>query len=239
MDNRFGFKSPQTSVVRKSVLYVSTGFTLLAFMFYWLSTLLYVTPNNYIRIQFDDYLRQFELIFFQRWAFFAPPPKSNLRLYYTFTSRQDDSTSVVYEALKPVTKAKQEKAPFNAEEETLDYILSGSASSLRNALYDQVQLSQVVYPDSSDAFHTTNAQEIVDELGFSGQRILAYTTLKNYARLVAQRQGLALEDYRVQILLAEEDIVPFSRRNDPEEEGPAVQKLLFKTRPLDLTKPDS
>src|SRR5665213_3955688 len=51
---------------------------------YWLVTLLYVSPNNPIRVQFLPQLAFFERFFFQRWEFFAPPPMYNERIYFIF-----------------------------------------------------------------------------------------------------------------------------------------------------------
>jgi hypothetical protein len=50
---------------------------LITFFMYWLLTFNYVMPNNYIRIEMIGPVNYFEKYFYQRWAFFAPPPKSN------------------------------------------------------------------------------------------------------------------------------------------------------------------
>ncbi len=55
--------------------------TLILFIFsiYWSLTLIFTSPSNFINISLLEYSYVFETFFFQKWAFFAPPPNSNDR----------------------------------------------------------------------------------------------------------------------------------------------------------------
>lgn len=213
--------------MQKWILRGTAALVVSVFVCYWASTLLYVMPNNYVRIQHDDYLGKFETLFFQRWGFFAPPPKTNTRLYYTFVNAGDTTQSYTFEAIQPITEQKRLKSPFNTKEEVLDYILGGSAHNIRDMLVEQGKVSRLVYPDSTDTFHLENTWDLVNQLG---SNLPSYQTLVNYAAIIARKQGLDPATYTAQIAIAEEDIKPFSKRNEPQEEGLIpVQKLVFET----------
>ena len=98
---------------------------------YWAITLLYVSPNNYVRIQCNILLHTFGLVFYQKWNFFAPPPTYNSKVYITFFSDNENESVVNLEIIEPILKAKQQKGPFGfTQENVLDYILSSASDEV-------------------------------------------------------------------------------------------------------------
>ena len=175
---------------------------------YWGATLLYVLPDNPIRDRSAGFVDGFEVLFFQRWNFFAPPPTANTRLYYRFP--YEDSTRT-FEVLRDITAAKRAAAPFNTEEETVDYILHGSVADVKAAVRAAMGESRRLYPDSTERFHT---QQAIDLVSARGRRPGGLVTLYNYACFVARAQGLHPIPDSVQIVVTDVPIVPFERRKD-------------------------
>lgn len=213
------------------ILRYISGLTLVVFLVYWSSTLLYVSPSNYIRIQFNNYLNSFELVFFQKWDFFAPPPKTNTRLYYNFINKETGKFHTV-EALKNITEKKQKEAPFNTEEELLDYLLASSADRIRNVIIRHKKISQAVNPDSSFKFHMIESQNTVNDLGRS---IPSYQTLLNYAIVISERQNLNPRKYYVKLVITEQNIIPFSERNSEIRPDSLEEKAILETPKINLS----
>jgi len=103
------------------------------FVFYWLVTVLYNLPSNPIKIKISNLLYDFELVFAQKWSFFAPPPQSNNKLYYSFFN-EDKELIDSFEVLEIIFKEKKDKLPFNIKEEITDYVISGSVNQLFNVI---------------------------------------------------------------------------------------------------------
>ena len=149
---------------------------------YWCVTLVYVTPNNYIRIKCNKALAHFEVFFSQRWAFFAPPPEYDYKLYYIFID--SDKNLSVFEALENILKVKKEKAPFNATEEFLDYSLSGSISYIIDFNKQYFDGYKFRFKDSTESFWNNEASKAVNLMNI---RIPGYSTIVNYAHIVKEK----------------------------------------------------
>lgn len=96
---------------------------IIIFGFYWLTTFFFNLPDNYLKAKLGSTNDLFTLTMFQRWSFFAPPPNYNDRMYFVYKKSQDSATHTV-EILKKITDEKSAKAPFNAKEDILDYLIS-------------------------------------------------------------------------------------------------------------------
>lgn len=116
-------------MVQKALNFLVIG----VFLFYWGITILYCGPDNYLKIQVDPILTSYEKVFYQKWSFFAPPADFNFRLYFEYLNK--DSLQVnIYEILKPIAVEKQRKAPFNSQEQFMDYIVNGSVIQINDLL---------------------------------------------------------------------------------------------------------
>ncbi len=91
---------------------IITFLLFVVFLSYWLLTLFMNLPDNFLKINFLEYEKIFSKIFHQKWALFAPPPKSNDRLYYIFLKDSLSSDKSVYEVLGIINQAKRDKYPF-------------------------------------------------------------------------------------------------------------------------------
>jgi len=178
---------------------------ILIFFLYWGSTILFNLPDNYINLSLTKQSEQFNTFFFQKWSFFAPPPKFNDRLYYTFFSKKDTLT---FEVLEPLNLKKQISAPFNWNEDLLDYVISNSV----NAVSDEVvEINQIMKNDTakfSKMSDTIKSNYLIKQI----QGIYCFQTLRNYAQFVANKNNLKTPDYRVQIQISRSYIPNFSDR---------------------------
>ena len=163
-------------------------------------TIIYNSPNNFIRIQFHDEMKIFGKFFFQRWSFFAPPPQNNFRLIYIFTDKQNPDKRYSYEALQPVTQAKRDKSPFNTKETVIDYILHSSVLLANNMLVEQQKFLRAAFPDSSDRYYR---RKINKQISKKFNEFASLKTLVNYAKIIMKKKGLKQENHFVDILLAQ------------------------------------
>ncbi len=195
--------------------------TIFFFLLYWIATILYVAPDNPIRNLFSKELKQFEIYCYQKWTFFAPPPTYNTKLYYTFCSRIT-SERKTFSALDIILSEKRAHTPFNTGEELLDYVLSGS-------------VEQVVTYLRKGNHSSIESLTIDPRLNLAGLK-----TLKRYASLIADKQGLNRNAYSVFFSSYSVDMAEI------DTEGKSVnsarrtsEKLRFITRPFNLEDPSN
>jgi hypothetical protein len=201
---------------------------LLVFIFYWLCTFLYVSPNNYIKISLLEEMQTFNTFFFQKWGFFAPPPKFNDRLYYTFESKKDSTISYTFEVMEPLQKRKSSKAPFNSSENILDYVLSSTVHSISDGLLTvnkaidyQVEVSDTI--KSSTELKRQKGKEYV-------QTTSSYKTLIRYAKYVAKKNNINnLKNFSLVIEVVQLNIPKFADRNNIELTNVKEEGLIFKS----------
>lgn len=176
------------------------------FLWYWIITIFFNLPSNPIQIQFDQANRLFQDIFFQKWSFFAPPPKGNDKLYYFFRSKTDTNRVSIYETLDVLALEKQKAAPFNANEEIGDYIVSGSVSEITEFIYNYLQDLKVAHPNQEEAKLVSIA---LKDSWKMRAKILSIQTLFNYGKVVAKNNKLNLNDCEVKFVIANVDMVRF------------------------------
>lgn len=189
----------------KNFIYI---IAILLFSIYWASTLLYCSPTNYVRIQFDSYMSVFENFFYQRWTFFTPPPKDNQRLYFYFYN----PTKAKYyqcEVIKPLQDKKREAFLFNTTYEVLDDIVSGCAISLNNNYREVFKYVKHTHRDSTNQFLHKETMKIITK---NPARFPGYQTLINYAKVVARKQTIPYQGSTLRIVLVSESMASFRDR---------------------------
>ena len=204
---------------------------LFVFVVYWSSTLLYNTPNNYIRIQFNNYIEVFNLLFQQKWNFFAPPPRSNERIYYRFIDKKDPNKTISFEAFKLITDKKREKAPFNTKEEIVDYVLGGCIGNIRDILAQEVKKSKALNPNKDEKFHIKQAFEVLNKGLFIFNELL---TLQNYAKIIAHKNKIDPAQYDFVIMITLVDIPKFKNRHKQHQKR--EEYLLYKSPKIPFSK---
>lgn len=208
---------PVLGKVFRSFLILSA---LSVFAIYWFLTLLYVTPNNPIRIDFDTELLTFGSLFYQRWSFFAPPPRYNIGLYYTFTDKADPSLVRVFDVSSPILNSKKRTLPYNEGAELVDYMIFGSVDSLSQSIRSALRLNKYQGLPRTD-------EEIIREiLSFETSVHPSVVLLKRYGEIVAAKNGIEFEDHYLTVTATKNPLPRFSKRNSPDRPEP---ELLFRS----------
>ncbi|MEW7277772.1 hypothetical protein ABW636_04175 [Aquimarina sp. 2201CG1-2-11] len=190
----------------KYVLYIPT---ILVFIVYWGFTGVFVAPDNYINISLLEESKVFNTFLFQKWGFFAPPPKSNDRLYYNFTSKNDCIKAYTFEVMEPLVKQKSRKAPFNSSEDLLDYVLSNTINSICDGLF--LVNESIKDIEEVEKISLTENQKIEKGKVYV-QSTNEYKTLQNYAFYVATKNGLDPDNFYVDIQMSKVDLPKFIDR---------------------------
>jgi hypothetical protein len=172
-------------------------------LFYGVLTLIFIVPDNYINIQLLEYSNSFNLLFYQRWGFFAPPPKTNERLYYIFENKRDNSKILVYEVLESILKEKYSKAPFNSKEDYLDYLISNSLYSLEEEIIAIKENFNI----------EDDKKSYMNKVNITLKNTNPYKTIMNYSKYVASEHKINHEDYNVSFKITRIPIPKFIDRN--------------------------
>jgi hypothetical protein len=183
--------------------------TFIVFIFYWALTFLFVMPNNPINLGSQRASEIFHTNFFQRWAFFAPPPFYNQRVYIIFNNKISQKKEI-FEILHPILEAKSQKAPFNTAQQIQDYIFSASLINteanirvLQDIFKNQNAKTTLKFPDS------VVTEKVVTEV----ERTTDFKTLTNYSKIIAQNNGIKPEEFLFQIKILNIYMPQFIDRN--------------------------
>lgn len=173
---------------------------IIVFIIYWIFTLATNSPENPLVINNSEIISDFKILFGQKWSFFAPPNKSNTRLYLTFLNSNKDEIKTL-EVLKPVLNGKRIKSPFNTKEEVIDYILNGSINNLYHIITAKRDELSIRHPDSTKIRLEEMAK---DEVLKNKNNLKSINTLKNYAKIVLKNHFESSEKIEyVSILITE------------------------------------
>lgn len=186
-----------------------TFFGYLFFLFYWITTIFFTIPENYLQIKTLKYEKVFSSFLYQRWSFFAPPPQTNDRLYYEFVNKLNDTISI--EVLKPLNDRRQKEYIFNSNSSVADYILSSSVNTITDNLregfkiYKTKQCNNLLDNECHKKFIKNNASQI--------EKLDDIKTLHNYGFLIADKKIDIAKYDKVKIILTSINIPKFSERN--------------------------
>jgi len=167
-------------------------------------------PDNYFTITYEKQKYLFHCVFFQKWSFFAPPPESDNRIYFVIRDKSSKNAIAAFEILKKLEDLKHKKAPFNQEETVIDYLISSSAINLTDAQREEILFSKYLYPDSSDSFHREVFSKSVSTGAICKEQM---QTLKNYAKIVCNKNKINPTKVEFKVLLTNVDIPEFKDRN--------------------------
>ena len=151
---------------------------------YWFLTVAYILPNNYLKAVLAPALNRFQLLFYQRWEFFAPPPEFNYRLYAIARRAGPEQSTVSLDLMSEVIERKRLSAPFNDAENAIDYLLFGAIYSIDGILSEAFSAAKKTHPDRSDDVCMEMARTALHDLEESDPSI---RSLRNYARLALER----------------------------------------------------
>lgn len=198
--------------------------------FYFLITVLAVMPNNYFKITNKEFFDRFDQIFYQRWNFFAPPPKTNFRLYFEYKNADSKIIYRKLEVMKKLLKDKREKAPFNGYEEMMDYQLYGCVNIITTLLSDLTKQSQFISPDSTGTYHALYAIKKYNTEYSKGPELLS---LKRYAKLCAENMSFyhKMTNPELRIIICVQDLPSFSSQFNfvKDDKNASHETLVFKS----------
>lgn len=203
---------------------------IMLFGIYWSITIMYCMPENYIKIKMSPILNIFGNIFPQQWSFFAPPPNYNTNLFYSYYTK-DHKLINSYEVLNELIKNKQLKAPFNSNEQLIDYTLNSTIYNLNNLIIQQKNLVQIINKDSSEIFCTNKAR---DEIRVFELELIEIQTLLNYSKIVLNKNMSNLKVKYVIITITGNQIPKFENRKSIIKPYNSSEGIIYKTDFLSL-----
>jgi hypothetical protein len=187
--------------------------SLLTFTLYFLTTLFFIMPNNSLNLKLNNEYQYFDLHFFQRWGFFAPPPTFNEFIAIKFYYRENTiNKTATFDILTPIVKDKQKNAPFNRGDEVLDYTLSHTISGIQSDITEYTDL--IKFENQKKNRIMTDDQRIKLVVKYI-EKTKEFKTLTNYARIVAQNNKIPKTNSCFQITISEKSIPQFADRNLP------------------------
>jgi hypothetical protein len=205
--------------------------SLILFFAYWISTFIYNSPNNFVRIQLFDEILIFEQFFYQKWTFFSPPGHENHRVYFEYTDRKDSTKRFTLEILQKLFETQKRKAPFNMEEELIGDFISNSTIEINNAIADNYKIIQSNLPDSTKEFCFGLAYNSFVNLGKSYP---AVKTLYNYGKTLSKSSLRKPSDYKLRILIVLKPIPRFKDRFAKDDSLKNPVRLIYKSHYYDL-----
>ncbi|CAM1371292.1 hypothetical protein [Tenacibaculum xiamenense] len=203
--------------MKKSILIISI------FTVYWGATIFFTLPENYLKIKALKYEKIFSSFFYQRWSFFAPPPKFNDRLYYNFASQKD---TIIMEAMKPIHDKRKSEYLFNNDISVVDYILSNSLNNISDIIrehYNAYKFENCDGKEEAECF-----KQFMDKFKKDFHKTNEVKTLMNYGKSLAKNRGLD-DTFKIKFVYATVDVPAFSKRHEKESEEEKKEQFVFET----------
>lgn len=179
------------------------------FCIYWIVTIFFLLPDNPLSLKTATARSIFNTDFFQRWAFFAPPPNSNDRIYIIFQNKNTLAKDV-FEVLSPLIE-KRTRNPFNTHYATLDYVLSSTVIDIENDV--RFLGNYFEYKNSVSKNKLTDSliqTMIISEVEKSSD----FKTLLNYAKTIATSKHINVKDVFCQLQISKIFIPQYIDRNN-------------------------
>lgn len=176
-----------------------------AFITYWLGTIIYVAPNNYIRAQFAGVFRAVEPVFYQKWEFFAPPPTYNTTVY-AIARLQNPEETISWDLTSEVRRLKGRHAPFNSAADATDYVLSGAAIDITSQLRQFITHEKKTHPEEKQEVWVNNALAKMHEYESHNRSIIA---IRNFAAATVAKSVPTDRPGTMRIVITSLDIPKF------------------------------
>jgi hypothetical protein len=193
---------------------------------YFLFTLLYSLPKNPIRVYNPVLINFFDVFLQQRWDFFAPPPQSNNKMYFSFFDKNMVKMGT-FEVLSPIMKQKRITIPFNTNSESLDYIISGQINEILSSIVKKNNELKYKYKSKLNSENYNNARrDILKKINKNN----SFKTLVNFSTIICRKNIKKSNEVKfVKILITEKKINKFIDRFKISKE----ENLLIETDILD------
>ena len=142
------------------------------FIIYWALSIVLCLPANPVKNKIVHSAPTLNKWLGNTWSFFAPPHHYNDKLYLIYASGNHNDT---LELLSLINKAKQEKIPFNQEENIMDHLVNHYVTELKHVLYQYKSYNNLSSADSSRVFYR---QPAIDEAMKNNEFIASFQTLQ-------------------------------------------------------------
>lgn len=188
---------------------IKTTLIYLIFSIYWLVTIFFTFPENYLQIKALKYEQIFSIFLSQRWSFFAPPPQTNDRLYFEYITIKKDT--VLLEVLEPLAKKRKYEFPFNSDRSTIDYVLANNIYSLSDYLRESFN----IYKFENCNINKSDDDCYTEFLNYYYPKFHEYSELKsliNYGALIKSQSNAKFEIEKLKIIATTIDIPKFNDR---------------------------
>jgi len=205
--------------------------SLFLFAAYWGMTVLFTLPDNFVKLKADGGRQLFSDLFFQQWEFFAPPPTYNDFLYYTFLDPDTGEVKEV-EVMNKLLQAKSKAAPFNANENALEYILSNSLVGVNDLM--RAEQKAIKYEEKESGKAISKAEnEKRTQVRVRGSD--HHAVLHKYAEIVAEKQKVPARFQKLVFTITQQELPKFYQRADPTIKP--EEMILFASDTLWVTEP--
>ena len=201
----------------------------LVFCIYWVMTIFFTFPENYLQIKATKYEQIFSLFLSQRWSFFAPPPQTNDRLYFEYITTKKDT--VLLEVLEPLAKKRKKEFLFNSDRSTIDYVLANNIYALSDYLRENFNTYKF------ENCNNNTSEEVCNEnfLLYYYPKFHNFTELKsllNYGILIKSESKVKSEIEKLKIISTTIEIPKFNERFNKSYEK--KESMVFETKYYNL-----
>jgi len=186
-------------------------FLLIIFAFWWGLNFYFSFPKSSLPILYAHTLYQnWDNVFYQRWGFFAPPPKFDNRLYYVYANTKDTADIFVYEVFEKLNKRKNQKYLYNDNLINLDYLLHNLSSPIGELLREDFEIYKHQKFCDSITNETECYQSFINQSKSEIYQLSQIRTLLKHSALIARKQGL--DDHKVRLIFGAKDLPRFYQR---------------------------
>jgi|GEM_PF-1942550 hypothetical protein len=196
----------------------------LVFCLYWFSTIFFTLPENYLQIKAIKYEKIFSVFLYQRWSFFAPPPKTNERLYFEYITIKKDT--VLLEVLKPLSKKRKEEFLLNSDRSVIDYVLASNIYTLSDYLrenYNNYKFEKCNKSISDTLCNTMFLKEFYPKF----HEYPELKSLLNYGLLIKNKNRSTIDSEKIKLISTNVEVKKFNDRFKVKKE---VENIVFQTK---------
>ncbi len=196
----------------------------LFFCLYWFSTIFFTFPENFLQIKAIKYEKMFSVFLYQRWSFFAPPPKTNERLYFEYVTIKKDT--VLLEVLKPLSKKRKEEFLLNSDRSVIDYVLANNIYTLSDYLrenYNNYKFEKCNKSIPDTLCNTMFLKEFYPKF----HEYPELKSLLNYGLLIKNKNKSTIDSEKIKLISTNVEVKKFNDRFKAKKE---VENIVFQTK---------
>ena len=182
------------------------------FIFWWGVILFFNLPESSLPIAENYSLyKTWNVIFFKRWEFFAPPPNYDDRLYYVYTDLKKPENITNYEVFKTLHKKRKKGYFFNNRLSNLDQTLHSISTSTTDLIKKNYEIYKFQQNCDTALNNSDCFQKYVEKVSTDFHETQNLTILIKHAKEIAILKSIT--DAKVQIILSAKELPKFKDRH--------------------------